>query len=160
LAAKAGPAGKSPAGKHPGTLVAPAYTPLAYVEARTPGSKTKPARLQSVAVHPGQVVTMLGRLKGVSSGAPQRVTMSFDQGPAKTLTLKVSVHGGKTASATIRGAGGSTIALVDPRYSCYLPPLSTFCPALSSSASSHHYSVTFSSSPATTVELNAVAQAG
>jgi hypothetical protein len=138
LVATVGPISGAHPTTPPGTLVVPAYAVTALV------------------------VLLRARLKGgkgSENGAPQPVTMTFDQGPGKTLNLSAGVPGGAVSHATITGANGKSIALVTPRYTCYLPPTLTFCPATTVTAASHRYSVTFPGTPKTEITLEAVVQA-
>lgn len=146
----------------PGTLVVPAYDVTALVLAHAPGASSTAKPSPTTSARPGNVVLLRARLKGgkgSENGAPQPVTLTFDQGPAKTLNLAAGVPGGAVSHATITSATGKPIALVTPRYTCYLPPTLTFCPASRVTAASHKYSVTFPGTPKTDVTLEAVVQA-
>lgn len=145
-----------------GTLVVPAYTVTELVEARSlsaPSSITV-VPTATAAAKAGEEVVIRTRIKGTPGGAPQPLTVSFDQGPGKTLNVSASVPGGSPSRATITSAGGSPITLVSPRFACYLPPMPSFCPASKVSAAGHHYSITFQASPATPVAIVALVQAG
>jgi hypothetical protein len=100
------------------------------------------------------------KLKGASGGAPQAVTITFDQGPAKTLNVSAGVPGAPSSKATIVSGSGAPITLVLPRYACYLAPAPTFCPPSKAAAASHRYSVTFPGSPTTPPAISAAVSAG
>ncbi len=146
-----------------GSLVAPTYTVTQFVSAHVAGAQTgstASAPSNTAVVKAGDVVMLRTRLLGILRGAPQPVTISFDQGPSETLHVSASVPGGAKSAATLKAAGGTQIALVRLHYTCLLPPTPSFCPASKVIAGSHHYSVTFPASPLTGVTLQAVAQAG
>lgn len=142
------------AGK-PGTLIVPPYEvaeglrviPAAGASAKAPAPS--PAQSASVSVRPGDMLAMISHLTGTSRGAAQRLTVRFSQGPARSIEVSAAVAGGRTAHATIKGASGSSIGLVLPRYACYLSPTPTFCPARKVHAGTRRYSLTFSASPRT-----------
>jgi hypothetical protein len=163
LVATVGPIPGAPPPSTPGTLVVPAYTPTALVLAHSPNGASSGAKPSpTTSARPGDIVLMRARLKGgkgADNGAAQPVTLSFDQGPAKTITVSASVPGSTISHATITSATGSPIALVTPRYTCYLPPTLTFCPASKVTAASHKYSVVFPGTPKTQVTVEAVVQA-
>ena len=147
----------------PGTVVVPAYVVTEGVAARsptTPTTATPAPPTTTAAAKPGDTVVLQTKLKGSKNGTPQPVTVSFNQGPAKTLTVSASVPGGAVSRATITSATGSPIALVTPRYSCFLPPKPTFCPLSKVKAAGHHYSITFPGAPYAAVTIEALAQAG
>lgn len=152
LVAKAGPAaGLPPAGRQ-STLVVPAYavTTTVLATSRQPAKTGATVRFGPTATaQPGDEVVLRARVTGGVNGAAQPVTLSFDQGPAKTIDVSAAVPGGTTSTATIISASGNPIALVLPRYECFVPPVGTFCPALNVTAASHRYAVTFAS--ATTI---------
>ena len=79
-------------------------------------------------------------------GAPQRVSVSFEQGPSSSLKVTTSIPGGRRSTATILGPG--SMHLMTPGYDCLLPPQQTPCPATAVRKSAQGYTVTFSSSPA------------
>ncbi len=145
-----------------GTLVVPAYTVTQSVEARSPtaGASASSAPSSSASAKAGDLVLMRTHLTGAHNGAPQPLTVSFDQGPAGALRVTAGVPGGAPSTATLTGAGGKQIALVSPRYTCYLPPTPTFCPASKVVAKSRNYAVTFPATPHTQVSIEALAQAG
>lgn len=162
LVATVGPISGAHPTSPPGTLVVPAYAVTALVLAHAPGASSSAKPGPTTSARPGDVVLLRARLKGgkgSDNGAPQPVTMNFDQGPGKTLNLSAGVPGGAVSHATITGANGQSIALVTPRYTCYLPPTLTFCPASTVTAASHKYSVTFPGTPKTEITLEAVVQA-
>jgi hypothetical protein len=162
LVATVGPISGAHPTTPPGTLVVPAYAVTALVLAHAPGASSSAKPSPTTSARPGDVVLLRARLKGgkgSENGAPQPVTMTFDQGPGKTLNLSAGVPGGAVSHATITGANGKSIALVTPRYTCYLPPTLTFCPATTVTAASHRYSVTFPGTPKTEITLEAVVQA-
>jgi hypothetical protein len=162
LVATVGPISGAHPTTPPGTLVVPAYAVTALVLAHAPGASPSAKPSPTTSARPGDVVLLRARLKGgkgSENGAPQPVTMTFDQGPGKTLNLSAGVPGGAVSHATITSANGKSIALVTPRYTCYLPPTLTFCPATTVTAASHRYSVTFPGTPKTEITLEAVVQA-
>ena len=162
LVATVGPISGAHPTTPPGTLVVPAYAVTALVQAHAPGASSSAKPTPTTSARPGDVVLLRARLKGgkgSENGAPQPVTMTFDQGPGKTLNLSAGVPGGAVSHATITSANGKSIALVTPRYTCYLPPTLTFCPATTVTAASHRYSVTFPGTPKTEITLEAVVQA-
>jgi hypothetical protein len=111
-------------------------------------------------VHPGDIVQIRIAVAGTVAGAPQPLALKFDQGPAKTLNVSASVPGGTPSNATITSASGGRIAIVSPRYSCYLPPYPTFCPASHIKAESHKYALTVNAIPKVAVVIGGVVQAG
>lgn len=135
----------------PGTLIVPPYTVAEGLRvipaAGAPATAT--AQSGSVSARPGDMLAMISHLKGASRGATQRLTVSFSQGPARSIAVSARVAGGSTAHATIRSANGAAIGLVLPRFACYLSPTPTFCPARRIHAASRRYSLTFSASPRT-----------
>ena len=162
LVATVGPISGAHPTTPPGTLVVPAYAVTALVLAHAPGASPAAKPGPTTSARPGDVVLLRARLKGgkgSENGAAQPVTMNFDQGPNKTLNLSAGVPGGAVSHATITSANGKAIALVTPRYTCYLPPTLTFCPAGTVTAASHRYSVTFPGTPKTEITLEAVVQA-
>jgi hypothetical protein len=140
--------------KTPGVNVAPAYRITELLRAIAPGSSTKPpAATSSVTARPKDIVQMLTRVGGRIKGAKQPVTISFQQGPATSLTVLASIPGGATSTATIKSASSSKITLVVPFYTCYLPPNPTFCPVTKTSTASHRYTVTIPAAPGTSAPL-------
>ncbi len=162
LVATAGPISGGHPTTAPGTLVVPAYDVTALVLAHAPGASSSAKPSPTTSARAGDVVLLRARLKGgkgSENGAPQPLTLTFDQGPAKTLNVSAGVPGGAVSHATITSANGKPIAIVTPRYTCYLPPTLTFCPVSKVTAASHRYSVTFPGSPKTEVTLEALVQA-
>ena len=168
VTANAGPVPNGPVSAGaPGSLVAPPYavTELALAgPAAKPGSSSKSVskpRFESVvSAKPGDQLALATRLSGDLNGAPQPVTVTLDQGPGHAITVSAEVPGGKTAVATINSASGP-IALVLPRYTCYLPPAPTFCPLRKQQDSYHRYVLTFDASPKTPlIILHATTQPG
>lgn len=137
----------------PGTQIVPAYRTTEVVKTlpggkASTGSKTTPPTTSTTA-GTGDVVEMLTRVTSKVHGALQPVTITFKQGPASTIAVSAAAKGGVPSVATIKAKSGSKITLVLPRYSCFLPPLPTFCPATKESSGSHGYSVTFMAAPGT-----------
>lgn len=149
---------KLPAALPPGSGVVPAYKAHASVKI-VPASKSgKPIPPAStVAVKAGQIVALRTRLTSRLMGAPQLVTISFSQGPGATLHLTSTVAGGVPSTATVKSANGSPIALVLPRFVCFLPPVGTFCPASKIQVSGGHVTLQFHASP-TTPPIDVVAK--
>lgn len=145
----------------PGVLVVAPFAPtetVAVRPARGVASSTKPTPVPSATVKPGDELLLRTRLsshvKGGVAGAPQPVTVTINQGPANALRVTAAVAGGSASAATVSGAGGATIELVGPRFTCYLPPTPTFCPPVHVAFSPHRYALTFMASPRTSqVEL-------
>jgi hypothetical protein len=103
---------------------------------------------------------MYTQLKGIL-GALQPVTVTINQGPAKTITISAHASGGPPSGATVKSASGSPITIVLARYNCYVPPTPTFCPAARVAAPPHRYSLTFMAAPGTaTIEIQAKVEAG
>jgi hypothetical protein len=111
-------------------------------------------------VHAGDVLQIRVAVAGSVVGAPQPLTLKFGQGPSKTINLSASVPGGSASNATISSASGHPIAIVLPRYSCYLPPYPTFCPATNIKAESHKYALTVNAIPKVPIVISALVQAG
>lgn len=162
-----GPLPKAPVAPPHSTLIAPTYivqtTVAAAPKKRSKSSKpSTPAKAgSSASVQPGDAVTMSVHLAGTIVGAPQPVTLSFSQGPAKSITVSASVPGGTPSKATFNSATGSPIAIVLPRYHCGLPPSPTFCPLSKVVAASHSYTLTIDASPKTPpILVEAAAQGG
>jgi hypothetical protein len=168
MVATAGPIAGAPAAVKPGTLSVPAFTAQELVVVHTTsaaasGAAPKPS--SSAAARPGDELEFLTRLSsrapGGDNGAPQRVTIAFDQGPAATLHVIATVARGVSSTATVTGEAGASIELVEPRYACAIPPAPTYCPLLKLTAASHRYALTFAASPTTSdIELIALVQAG
>jgi hypothetical protein len=140
----------------PGPIVVPPYavTELLQVVQPRPKTATKkasppPPPAPTVTVRPGDFVTMGSSIRGAHGGAMQPVTVTINQGPGNSLTIKAQTPGGVATPATIKSASGSPIALVLPTYGCYLPPYPTFCPAVSTKLRPHQYQVTFEAGPGT-----------
>jgi hypothetical protein len=139
------------------STVVPPYSATELIAVRppltanaSPAKKPAPlAQLATATVKPGDTVILLTHLKGALLGAPQTVTVTINQGPGTSLKMSASVPGGPTASATIKSATGSPIAVVSPRYGCSVPKTQTFCPARQITAGSHRYTLEFSASPRT-----------
>jgi hypothetical protein len=163
LSATAGPipGTKTPASS--GSAVVPAYTPTETVEARSL-STTKPKALSvptaTASAKPGDEVVLETHLKGTVDGAPQPLTITFDQGPAKVLKVSAAVPGGTPSTATVTSANGQPIALVLPHYVCYLPPFRSSCPPSKVTTRFHGYTLTFPADPHTLVRIIATVQAG
>jgi hypothetical protein len=131
------------------------------VKVATPKSTSTSKPTSAATVHPGDVVTLSTYVGGKVSGALQPVTISFEQGPAKSVTVTATEPGGSATHATISGAGGAKISLTDPRYNCFLPPDPTFCPSSKVSVGHRKYDITFRVSPnKSPVEVVANVQAG
>lgn len=135
------------------------YAPTELVGAHAqpaPGRHKKPpapAHLalptSSVVAKPGDSLTMTTRLKGRPVGLPQAVTVTVDQGPAKSLTITAAVAGGQATTATVTGAKGKKIEIVLPRFGCTVPPQPTICPPTHVQTGAHQYKLTFMASPYT-----------
>ncbi len=145
---------------------APPYRPEEGVQAIAASSVTvsgaisKRTYARSATVKPGEIVVMETHLAGRLTGAPQPVTVSFSRGPSSTITVSASVPGGHMAQATIKGAHGAPIAIGPPTdYTCFLPPVPTFCPARSIHVSDHHYAIMFATTPRTPITIVGLAQA-
>jgi hypothetical protein len=164
IGATVGPLTNAPPTPPHSTLIAPTYAlQLAVSSVPKKPSSSSPAAKPgpSASVHPGDVVTIGTHLTGTVVGAPQPVSLSFSQGPAKSITVSASVPGGTPAKATLTSATGSPIAIVLPRYRCGLPPSPTFCPPSKIVASSHRYTLTINASPKTPpIVIRAMAQSG
>ena len=135
--------------------VTPAGKLITHPRPATPFALTTSAR-------PGDVVFDDTRLFGLP-GAPQPVTIDLDQGPGTSVKITASVPGGTPAVGVITSATGKPITLVVPRYTCFVPPTVTFCPALKTVAGRHHYTLTFNASPLTApagIVLGVLVQAG
>jgi hypothetical protein len=147
----------------PGTLVVSPYHVIEQVASRTPTTGATPAPVSfgtTATVKPGDELLLKSKLTGAANGATQPLTLTINQGPGKSLTVTGGVPGGKTSTVTVNSANGKPIAIVTPRFSCYLPPTPTFCPASKISAGSHKYVVTFPATPGTAaVRLSALVQA-
>jgi hypothetical protein len=107
---------------------------------------TPSAPASSASVKSGSTVAFT-TVAGGLAGAAQKLTLTIEQGPAKSIAVTASVLGGKISQATVRSAGSSPIELVLPRYICFFPPAPTFCPAMQVQAGVHRYSVTFPVTP-------------
>src|SRR5579864_7795298 len=158
-----GPVPKKPGPPAPTTgAVVPTYGLRERLQVIPPhdsrSSIAKPST--TVKVSPGDTVVLISVLLGHVVGAPQRVSITFNQGPSKTLRVTGTVAGGQSSTATIGTASGSPIALVSPPYTCFLPPAFTFCPAEQTRVGAGSYTVTFSASPASPIELFAKVQGG
>jgi hypothetical protein len=129
------------------SAVVPAYKVTETVRAVSPKSTAtvKPAPSSPVAA--GDVVMFETHAGGKLSGAPQPVTVTIPQGPAKTLTITASVPGGAPSHATLTAASGTRIALVEPRFTCFLPPFPTFCPASKVQLTKKTYTLVFEATP-------------
>lgn len=108
-----------------------------------------------VVAQPGNPVLLKTSIGGRDSSSPQTVTLSADTGPANTLRITAASAGHKS-SAQIHGSGGKHLTLTQLRYSCTLPPAATFCPAQSTSSSTHGVKLTFSAGPRTGIVVSAV----
>jgi hypothetical protein len=129
------------------------------VTAKSGGSTSKPT--SAATVHPGDVVTLSTYVGGKVSGALQPVTISINQGPAKSVTISATAPGATATHATVAGASGAMISLTDPRYNCFLAPDPTFCPASKVTVGHRKYDITFRVSPnKSPVEVVANVQAG
>ena len=160
LLAIVGPAGGAPAQPASSGAQMPAYSVRQEVGAVKPGTPSKTvdkAFALTAMAHPGDLVELKTLLTGVA-GAPQMVTLTFDQGPGKTLTVSAAVRGGTAAHATVNAT--APIALVEPRYTCYLPPTPTFCPATRITSTGGRYSLTFPATPHTPIKVITTARAG
>ncbi len=134
------------------SVAAPTYTVLTKVLAVSahPSKSAPPARpAPSVSVHPGEGLTVRIGVTGKVVGAPQTVTVSFAQGPSKSLTVSAGVPGGTPSTATITSTTGRRIEIVLPRYSCLLPPAPTFCPLSKVVAAAHKYTIVYNATPKT-----------
>jgi hypothetical protein len=163
IGATVGPLPNAPASPPHSTVIAPTYKikmSVASVPKKHSGSaRAKPGPTASV--HPGDVLAISVHLGGAVVGATQPLTLSFSQGPAKSITVSASVPGGTPAKATFNSATGSPIAIVLPRYHCGLPPSPTFCPLSKIVAASRSYTLTIDASPKTPpISIQAEAQAG
>jgi hypothetical protein len=167
LVATVGPVAGLPTAAARGALVVPPFTPseVVVVHSLTAASSgAKPIPAASAIAHGGEEAEFLTRLasraSGGANGAPQPVTVTIEQGPSRALHVTAQVAGGSASTATLTGAHGAQIELVEPRYNCSLPPMPTFCPATRIVTGSHRYALTFSVSPRNSViELIAVVQA-
>ena len=154
IAAKIGPT-TVPAHKLPRVVstVVPPYLVTEDAVSVTPsatggkGSATPVA--SSVTTKPGDIIVFSTHLRARTIGVPQRVTITINQGPGKTIAITAAVPGEKPAIATVKSATDANIALVTPHYGCLLPPAPTFCPATKTVAGSRRYTVSFAASPAT-----------
>jgi hypothetical protein len=147
----------------PSTQLAPTYT-IATTVLGIPAKRSKSAPVvkpaSTVAVHPGDTAAIRITVTGSVVGAPQPLTVNFAQGPSKSIDVSASVPGGPPSTATITSASGGPIALVSPRYTCFLPPYPTFCPASHITAKSHKYALTLNAIPKVPVVITLLVQRG
>ncbi len=123
----------------------------------------KPPKLQyatTLSASPGDTIALATLLTGHEIGAPQPVTVSFAQGPAKTITASAASPGAPPSKVTIKSASGQPIELVSPVYRCSLPPTPSPCPATKIIQSAHRYSFTFSATPTSPIRMSILVQAG
>jgi hypothetical protein len=149
--------------RHASSLVVPPYGLVENLTAFAPDTSLgRKAHVYSATATaaPGDTVILATHLEGRPIGAPQPVTVSFDQGPAPALRISASLPGGRPSVATLSSTSGQPIELLLPVYYCDLPPRPTFCPALTAKASDRHYTITFASTPGNPIELFASAQTG
>jgi hypothetical protein len=141
----------------PGPTVVPPYTVTEVLRVRPPKPPPGPvaAATPRLSAHPGDTVLMYSVLKG-EHGAVQPITVTINQGPGNVLTISAAAAGGQPSSAEVISATGQPITLIIPRYSCFLPPVPTFCPATKVTTATHKYNVTFNAAPGTpTVTIDA-----
>ncbi len=156
-AAKARPFGQSVV--PPYVLAETARVVVPTTTAKKPATPVPPT--STVSAKPGATIDLRTRLTGPFAGAAQKLTITLDQGPGKTITATATVPGGKPARATITSATGAPIALVLPRFVCNLPPVATFCPAGSVAAHAHRYTLSFLVAPVSgPIDITAKLQAG
>lgn len=146
------------------TAVVSPYVLTQKIRVTTPsksGSAQASKPTSAATVHPGDVVTLSTYVGGKTAGALQPVTVTINQGPAKTVTIIATEPGGTATHATISGANGAKIALTDARYNCFLPPDPTFCPSSTLVVGHRKYDVTFRVTPnKSPVDLVAKVQPG
>lgn len=168
VVAYAGPLPSAVTVVRPSKVVVPTYTVKQEVLAETPvkpGAKRdanapKLAYASTASVHPGDTIVLLTLAAGHLVGAPQPVTVSFPQGPAKTINVSAAIPGGPTSTATLTSASGRPIEVVLPVYRCFVVPAPTVCPPTKVQLSAHRYSFTFNAAPNAPIRLSASAQAG
>jgi hypothetical protein len=142
--------------KAPGSAHAPAYSTKEGLKVLPGGKATgasKGAFTASASAKSGDIVEMLTRVLSKHRGALQPITVTIARGSGKTIKVSASAQGGATSTATLKSSSGSPITLALPRYTCYLPPVPTFCPPTKTSASSSAYSATFMAAPGTAVPI-------
>jgi hypothetical protein len=100
----------------------------------------------TVSVQSGQVLVLVARVIMGATGAPGQLRLTLGLGPSHTLRATASVTGGGGASVNIVGRGAAPIMRVAPRYTCYLPPTPTACPALRAGAKRGTYTAVFAAS--------------
>jgi hypothetical protein len=145
-----------------GQAIVPPYRAIELVKAAAP--KAKPARRAAQATataSPGDGVTMITVTSGSRGGALQPVTITIQQGPAKSLTISAATTGGTSVPATITSATGKPIELVLPHFTCFAPPFPTFCPATGTTVAHGRYEITFMTAPGRSpIILSGTVQAG
>jgi hypothetical protein len=137
-----------PKASTPSGSIVPAYkvSELVKVLPKNPKAAANTPPTASTTVKPGDNVLLISRVTGRIRGAAQTLTVTIDQGPGKSLTVTAAVPSGAPSSATLTSSHGK-IAVVEPRYTCFLPPFPTFCPALGTSAKGHTYTLKFGVAP-------------
>jgi mRNA-degrading endonuclease toxin of MazEF toxin-antitoxin module len=156
------------ASKPPGSSIVPPYQVNELVQVRPPSSNKPgksraglPKPTSSATARPGDSLVLFTELGGSIHGAPQPITISINQGPDRTIRVSANELGGKPSQAEIRSANGGRIAIVLSQYTCNLPPVATFCPALTTRARLHQYTLEFMAAPSTPpVVLYATVQQG
>jgi hypothetical protein len=164
VSALIGPLTTTPRLAHPVSVAVPTYTVrqlVADLPLPAPGKKTPASTYAANAtVSPGDHLAIAQVLTGTSVGAPQAMTVSIPQGPAKSLTIIASVPGGTAIKSKVSSADGKPIELVTPQFHCYLPPMPSPCPPSAIKLGGRHYTFTFQASPLSPVRLVTAVQAG
>jgi hypothetical protein len=157
LSAQVGPSQLAPSPKPAKTtgVKAPPYQFITSVAARPPGVKGPPSFANSVTVKSGDGVVFHAAVGGIDRSLPQKVTLTVQHGPSGTLTITASDKGA-TAHATVKSANGKPITLSAPRFTCSIPPATTFCPAMTLHANAQTYSLSFSVSAPILLALTTV----
>lgn len=102
---------------------------------------------------PADAVSFRTVLPAGSKGSP--VLIKITAGPAKALTVTATA-GQSSGTATVRSANGTQLTLLEPHYSCTLPPVPSFCPAKSVTKTAHGYTLQFNPRATSTIQVSAL----
>jgi hypothetical protein len=147
--------GESLPASHPSAVKQPPYTVSAQVRDATSAVTTGHAAPfeSSVSVHGGDTISVRALITG-KAGASQSVTVHIPKGPSKRIAVTASVPGGAPSQATITSADNTPLSLDHVRYSCFVPPSPTFCPAQRLHTAAKGYTLVFPGAPDTPVVVS------
>ena len=145
LGATVGRAAAPPVAARRATSGSPRLIVLARaVVAGAPGTPATPPHFASrVTVSPGAFLDLVARTAGRGPRGAGALRLTLTQGPARTLLAVASADGYATSATRIESTTSAPIALAAPRYTCYLPPEPTACPAIAAGAARGTYTASF-----------------